>query len=47
MKKIKFKTYPHSREWITTIKAATLLIILFYGNPSIQGAIVGLIGRLG
>ena len=43
----RFETHPNSREWIVTIKAAAWLGVLFYGNPSIQGAIVGLIGRLG
>ena len=41
------KTYPNSREWILIIKATAWLVVLFYGNPSLQGALVGLIGRLG
>jgi hypothetical protein len=41
------KTYPNSREWIVLIKAATVLVVLFYGNPSLQGALVELIQRLG
>jgi hypothetical protein len=36
-----------SREWIVLIKAATVLTIFFYGNPSVQGALVELIQRLG
>ncbi len=43
----RLRTYPNSREWVVTIKAATWLAVLFLGNPSIHGAIVGLIGRLG
>jgi hypothetical protein len=42
-----FKTYPHDQEWIVIVKSAAWLIVLFYGHPSIQAAIVGLIGRLG
>jgi hypothetical protein len=41
------KTYHNSREWIVIIKAATVLVVLFYGNPSLQGALVALIERLG
>jgi hypothetical protein len=41
------KTYPNSREWIVLIKAATVLTIFFYANPSVQGALVELIQRLG
>ncbi len=47
MKHLELRTYPNSREWIVTIKATAWLVVLFYGNPSIQGAIVGWIGRLG
>ena len=42
----RLKTYPNSREWILIIKATAWLVVLFYGNPSVQSAIVGLIGRL-
>jgi hypothetical protein len=41
------KTYHNSREWIVIIKATAWLVILFYGNPSLQGALVELIQRLG
>ncbi len=47
MKHLDFTTYPNSREWIVVIKATTWLIILFYGDPGIVGAIVEWIGRLG
>ncbi len=47
MKNLDHWTHYSTCEWIVIIKAMTWLIVLFYGNPSIQGAIVGWIGRLG
>jgi len=47
MKRIDFKTYQNNREWIVTIKAVFWLIVLFYGDPGLVGAIVALIERLG
>ena len=47
MKYIEPWTRYNSREWIVIIKAMAWLTVLFYGNPSIHGTIVGWIGRLG
>jgi hypothetical protein len=49
MKQLDFQrhTYQNSREWIIVIKATAWLVVLFYGNPSLQSALVGLIERLG